>query len=296
MPLQQGFFIFFFFLFLPTIFRKYLFMILFPFAKINIGLEVLRKRPDNFHDLETIFYPLNLCDILEINKSDNFNFTLSGIQIGEGIDENLVVKAYQLLQTDYDLPPVCIHLHKQIPTGAGLGGGSSDAAFTLTGLNVLFNLNLDKKQLMDYASILGSDCAFFLFNHPVFAEGKGNVISEIEIDLKRFSLVLIKPHFSVSTSDAYRGIEPKIPEYLLKESVKLPVNRWKRRVENRFEKSVFVNFPELSAIKEKLYEMGAVFASMSGSGSSVFGLFETAPENLKKYFPDCFFWEEQCRF
>jgi len=271
-------------------------MILFPFAKINIGLEVLRKRSDGFHDLETIFYPLNLCDILEINKSDNFNFSLSGIEIGDSTQENIVVKAYRLLQSEFNLPPVHIHLHKIIPTGAGLGGGSSDAAFALTGLNKLFLLNLSEVQLINYASRLGSDCAFFIINQPVFAEGKGNIFSEITIDLKKYTLVLIKPAISVSTSMAYRSIEPKIPEYSLKESIKLPIDCWKEKVENQFEKGIFKNSPLIKSIKESLYSEGAIFSSMSGSGSSVFGLFEFVPPHLKNLFPDCFYWEEHCRF
>lgn len=271
-------------------------MILFPFAKINIGLEVLRKRPDNFHDLETIFYPLNLCDILEINKSDTFNFSLSGIPFVDFTEENIVVKAYKLLQQDYNLPPVCIHLHKLIPTGAGLGGGSSDATFTLIGLNELFNLNLDKNQLMDYASKLGSDCAFFLFNYPVFAEGRGNIFSKLEIDLKNYSLVLIKPLNSVSTVSAYNRVVPKIPEYSLKESIKLPVKLWNGRIVNRFEDGVFEEIPQIRSIKEKLYNEGAIFASMSGSGSSVFGIFDVVPQYLKKQFTDFFYLEEHCRY
>jgi 4-diphosphocytidyl-2-C-methyl-D-erythritol kinase len=271
-------------------------MILFPFAKINIGLEVLRKRADNFHDLETIFYPLNLCDILEINKSERFDFTMSGIQIDECSEENLVVKAYWLLKSDFNLPTVQIHLHKQIPIGAGLGGGSSDAAFTLIGLNDLFNLKIEKNQLADYASKLGSDCAFFLFNKPVFAEGKGNIISEIEIELRGYSLVIIKSDFSVSTLAAYKGIEPKIPEYSLRESVKLPIHKWNKRVENHFEKNVFSNFPQLRLIKEKLYQGGAIYASMSGSGSSVYGLFKDVPLDFRNHFSDCYYWEELCQF
>jgi len=271
-------------------------MILFPFAKINIGLEVLRKRPDNYHDLETIFYPLNLCDILEINRSDTFHFTLSGISIGDFTEENIVVKAYNLLQYEFNLPPVSIHLHKLIPTGAGLGGGSSDATFTLLGLNELFNLNLDINQLIDFASMLGSDCAFFLFNYPVFAEGRGNIFSKIEIDLKNYSLVLIKPTNSVSTISAYNRVAPKIPEYSLKESIKLLLELWNGRIVNQFEDGVFEELPQIKTIKEKLYHEGAIFASMSGSGSSVFGIFDVVPENLKKHFTDCFYWEEKCRF
>jgi len=271
-------------------------MILFPSAKINIGLEVLRKRPDNFHDLETIFYPLNLCDILEINQSDTFHFSISGIEIGEFNEENIVVKAYRLLQSNYNLPPVHIHLHKQIPIGAGLGGGSSDAAFTLLGLNKLFHLNLENEFLRNYASVLGSDCAFFLTNQPVFAEGKGNVFSEVKIDLKKYSLVLIKPTISISTSEAYNGISPKISEFSLKESVKRPIQLWKEKIENRFEMGIFDSHPQIKLIKERLYQEGAIFASMSGSGSSVYGLFEIIPQQLKGHFPDCFYWEEKCLF
>lgn len=271
-------------------------MILFPVAKINLGLDVLRKRPDNYHDLETIFYPINLCDILEINKSDDLNFTISGLQIGEGSEENLVVKAYKLLRLDFNLSPVCIHLHKQIPIGAGLGGGSSDAAYTLAGLNELFLLNLDKKNLIEYASALGSDCAFFMINHPVFAKGTGNVFSEIEIDLKNYSVVLIKPNLSVSTSLAYKRVKPKIPVYSVKELIRLPIDLWKEKIENQFEEGVFESHPQIKLLKEKLYEKGAVYASMSGSGSSVYGLFEVIPKQLKSLFPDCFYWEGKCRY
>jgi len=271
-------------------------MILFPFAKINIGLDVLRKRPDNFHDLETIFYPLELCDILEINQSNTFHFSISGIEIGNVNEENIVVKAYRLLQSSFNLPPVHIHLHKQIPVGAGLGGGSSDASFTLTGLNKLFNLNLDSNVLMGHASTLGSDCAFFISGKPLFAEGKGEVLSEAEIDLKKYSLVLIKPAISVSTSLAYSTIVPGTPEFFLKESVKLPVSQWKERIENRFEKGIFESFPQIKSIKDRLYHEGAIYASMSGSGSAVYGIFEDVPPHLKFLFPDCFFREEKCRF
>jgi 4-diphosphocytidyl-2-C-methyl-D-erythritol kinase len=294
--LKRGFFILKIFHFLPLNSQKYLFMIHFPFAKINIGLEVLRKRPDNFHDLETIFYPLNLCDILEINKSDTFHFSFTGFDMGEFIEENIVVRAYRLMQSCYNLPPVHIHLHKQIPVGAGLGGGSSDAAFTLIGLNKLFELNLDINVLMGYASILGSDCAFFLSSQPVFAEGRGDVFSKIEIELNNYSLVLIKPAISVSTSLAYNGIVPKIPGFSIKEAVKLPITYWKEKIENRFEMGIFDSYPQIKSIKERLYQDGAIFASMSGSGSSVYGLFEVIPLQLKSRFPDCFYWEEKCRF
>ena len=271
-------------------------MILFPFAKVNIGLEVLRKRSDSFHDLETIFYPLNLCDILEMNKSDAFHFSISGLQIGDSSEKNIVEKAYWLLQSEYNLQPVHIHLHKQIPTGAGLGGGSSDAAFTLLGINELFHLKLNERQLINYASKLGSDCAFFIIKKPIYAEGKGNIFSESSVNLKDYSLVLIKPALSVSTSVAYRGVEPKVPEYSLKESVKLPIELWKERIQNRFEKGIFYSFPQIKLIKERLYSEGALYASMSGSGSSVYGIFDVIPPQLRIQFPDCFYWEENCRF
>ena len=263
---------------------------------MNIGLEVLRKRPDGFHDLETIFYPLNLCDILEMNKSDTFHFSISGLQIEDSTNENIVEKAYWMLQSEYNLPPVCIHLHKQIPIGAGLGGGSSDGAFTLMGLNDLFQLNFNEKKLINYASKLGSDCAFFIINKPIFAEGKGNIFSETPINLKDYILVLIKPSISVSTSVAYHGVVPKVPEYSLNESVKLPILLWKERIQNRFEKGIFNIFPQIKLIKERLYSEGALYASMSGSGSSVYGIFDVIPPQLRIQFPDCFYWEENCRF
>jgi 4-diphosphocytidyl-2-C-methyl-D-erythritol kinase len=271
-------------------------MILYPYAKVNIGLEVLKKRADHYHDLETIFYPLNLCDILEINKSDTFYFSISGIKLGKTSEENIVEKAFKLLQSEYNLPAVQIHLHKQIPVGAGLGGGSSDAAFTLIGLNTLFRLNLDNQLLSKYASTLGSDCAFFLSNQPLFAEGTGNIFSKVEMDLRHYSIVLIKPDISISTSIAYNGVKPVIPQFSLRESIKLPVKFWKERIENRFETGIFESFPQIKLIKEKLYCEGAVFASMSGSGSSVFGLFEVVPKKLKNHFPDCFYQEEKCKY
>ncbi len=269
-------------------------MILFPYAKINIGLEVLRKRPDCFHDLETVFYPLSFCDILEINRSDSFQFSITGIDLEGNSEENIVIKAYRLLQAEYNLPPVQIHLHKQIPVGAGLGGGSSDGAFTLMGLNDLFQLHLNEEKLIGYASRLGSDCAFFILNRPVFAEGTGNIFSEVEMNLRGYTLVLIKPNLSISTAEAYRGIVPALPEISLKERVKLPVGSWAGKVINRFEEGIFKGFPEIEAIKMKLYQEGAVYASMSGSGSSVYGLFESVPERLEEYFHEYFYWEEKC--
>lgn len=269
-------------------------MICFPNAKINLGLEVIRKREDNFHDLETIFYPCMLSDILEMKESDKVKLTLSGIDIIDDPNNNLVLKAYQLLKGIFGLPPVEFYLHKKIPTGAGLGGGSSDAAFAMKGLNELFQLNIEKEKMITLASNLGSDCAFFIHNYPVFAEGKGDVFSDIDLSLSGLYLVLVKPTVAVSTVAAYRGVIPAMPDSHLIDSVKRPVKEWQYSIKNRFEESVFSVFPIIGHIKEKLYNNGALYASMSGSGSSVYGLFDRKPENLKTLFPDCFYWEEKC--
>jgi 4-diphosphocytidyl-2-C-methyl-D-erythritol kinase len=268
-------------------------MIVFPNAKINIGLEVIRKREDGFHDLETIFYPVSLSDILEMNEARTTKLTLTGFDIDDNQDNNIVLKAYRLLHKEYNLPPVEFHLHKQVPTGAGLGGGSSDAAFTLMGLNDLFSLTIEKQKIVEFASQLGSDCAFFVHNYPLFAEGRGTVFSEIELDIKGHSLVLIKPPFPVSTAEAYKGITPIATERSLPYSVKKPISEWKNCVFNRFEENVFNLYPKLDEIKKSLYSKGALYASMSGSGSTVYGIFDTAPQQLKALFPDCFYWEEK---
>jgi len=227
-------------------------MICFPNAKINIGLEVIRKRVDHFHDLETIFYPVTLSDILEMNESEHTKLTLTGLDIADDTNNNLVLKAYRLLKETYNLPPVEFHLHKLIPTGAGLGGGSSDSAFTLMGLNELFHLNLGKNKLSEFASLLGSDCPFFIHNHPVFAEGKGNIFTEINLNLKGLSLVLIKPRLGVSTAQAYGSIKPSFPEYPLTESVLKPIVEWKDFIFNKFEENVFNIYPVIGQIKASL--------------------------------------------
>ena len=267
-------------------------MILFPNAKINIGLEILRKRPDSYHDLETVFYPIQLSDVLEINKSHEFGFSTSGIPVGNSSD-NLVVKAYNLLQSEFNLPAVNIHLLKIIPMGAGLGGGSSDAAFTLIGLNELFELKLSKENLITYASKLGSDCPFFIINRPSFAEGRGEILSECDVNLSGYKLVLIKPECSVPTAVAYSKVTPVLPSVSLPQLVGKAIDEWSGKVVNRFEESVFPSYPQIKEIKEMLYSKGAVYASMSGSGSSVFGIFSTGKCSLKKEFSDCFYWEEE---
>lgn len=267
-------------------------MILFPNAKINLGLNILRKRNDGFHDIETVFYALQLSDVLEINQSEQFAFTQTGITIDGELENNLVVKAYRLLQKEFSLGPVNIHLHKVIPFGAGLGGGSSDAAYTLKALNQLFWLNLGPNELQHFALKLGSDCPFFIQNKPVFAEGRGDIFSDTSVSLAGYHLVLVKPNVHVPTAAAYSKVTPMVPEVGLRCLLNENPETWKNKVVNDFEQSVFRLFPEIEIIKEKLYEVGAVYASMSGSGSSVFGIFKEKPENITEEFNQYFIWEE----
>lgn len=257
-------------------------MITFPNVKINLGLSITEKRPDGYHNLETVFYPVALEDALEVRTSSapasDRKFTLHqhGIEIAGKPEDNLVAKAYQLLDGEFNLPPVDIHLFKHIPSGAGLGGGSSDAAFMLKLLNEHFHLNLSDNQLETYAAMLGADCAFFIRNKPTFAEGIGNIFSPIELSLSGYGIMIVKPDIFVSTREAFSNIHPKRPEHPIKEVIQRPVSEWKETLINDFEASVFPLHPAIEAIKQEFYNQGAAYASMSGSGSSVFGLF--APE------------------
>ncbi|MCX6291854.1 MAG: 4-(cytidine 5'-diphospho)-2-C-methyl-D-erythritol kinase [Bacteroidetes bacterium] len=268
-------------------------MISFPNAKINLGLHVLGKREDGFHDIETVFYPVEWSDALEIvpdpDAKTNVQFRNTGIKIYSKDQQNLCIKAYHLLAASHDLPPVKMHLHKSIPVGAGLGGGSSDAAFVLMMLNKIFGLKLNDEQLQKFASSLGSDCAFFIRNKPCFASGKGDQLEEIRVDLKNYFIILVKPKVRVSTADAYRGVIPSKPAASLKELIRLPVSKWKDAVQNDFEKTIFEKFTIIKNIKAKMYKYGAVYASMSGSGSSVFGIF-TEEKNLRHSFRNCQVW------
>lgn len=249
-------------------------MVTFPNAKINIGLQVLNRRADGYHNLETVFYPIKLYDVLEMVEADEIRFIPSGLAIPyDGVD-NLCVRAYQLLQQAYDLPPVHIYLHKVIPIGAGLGGGSADAAFLLTLANDQFELGLDEAQLMGYARQLGADCAFFIRNIPVLASGIGDVFADVSIDLSSYHIVLVKPDIAVSTAAAYGVVTPNPAGRQLAMAIEGPVATWRDTIVNDFERGIFAKYPEIAAIKALLYEKGAVFAAMSGSGSSVFGLFE----------------------
>lgn len=267
-------------------------MITYPNAKINLGLNIVEKRPDGYHNLETIFYPINLQDALEVTKLDDekeYSLTLSGTPIEGETDDNLVVKAYRLLKADYpDMAPVNIHMFKHIPTGAGLGGGSSDAAFMIKLLNEKFHLNISVEKMEEYASRLGADCAFFIKNQPVFASGIGNIFEPVQLSLKGYYLVLVKPDIFVSTKEAYALVKPHKPAVSLKEIVRMPVETWRATMKNDFEESVFTRYPEIAAIKDKLYDMGAIYASMSGSGSSVFGIFREQVEYVDEIFNGCF--------
>ena len=270
-------------------------MIVFPNCKINLGLHIVRKRPDGYHDLETVFYPLPLRDSLEIiemahnQRSSTLPFTSSGLPIEGGYASNLCVKAYRLLKKDFPrMPHIMMHLHKVIPAGAGLGGGSADAAFTLKLLNKMFSLRLADEKLKEYAIELGSDCPFFLINKPCYASGRGEVLEPIQLDLSSYRIVIVNPGIHISSGTAFQNITPVKPEHSLKDVIKLPVEEWKLNMQNDFEKVIFKKHPEIVDIKDKLYSMGAIYASMSGSGSTVFGIFrEDQPLDLP--FPSTWF-------
>jgi len=247
-------------------------MIVYPNAKINIGLNVIRKRDDGYHELSSIFYPvLDVYDILEILPSDKFIISISGIEIpGEG---NICEKSWKLVHDKFGIGNVKIHLHKMTPIGAGLGGGSADASFTLKALNELFKLNLSHSQLEEYALQLGADCPFFIDNIPKYVQGIGEKMTAFDLDLSDYEIRLVDPGIHVSTKDAYSGVVPKTPKLTIEEIIKLPIKEWKNKLKNDFEESVFEKHPQLKELKEHLYNDGAIYASMSGSGSVLFGVF-----------------------
>ncbi len=254
-------------------------MVLFPNCKINLGLNILRKRADGYHDLETVFYPIRLQDALEVIQANETSFHLSGLQVNGNINDNLCLKAYHLLKRDFtDLPPVSIHLNKAIPMGAGLGGGSADGAFMLTMLNKKFQLNLSEEQLMNYALQLGSDSPFFILNKPCFAASRGENLSPVQIDLSGYKIAIVHPGIHISTKEAFSKLSPAIPKKSIHEIIKQPISTWKNDLVNDFEKNVFKQFPAIKEIKNKLYDEGAIYASMTGSGSTVFGLFKGSAE------------------
>ncbi len=266
-------------------------MIDFPHAKINLGLFVTEKRKDAYHNIETVLFPVKLNDILEIVESekDCTSFFSGGINIPEDNKHNLCMKAFEVLRKDYNIPSVNIHLYKNIPIGAGLGGGSADAAFTLKLLNEIFSLKISKNKLMEYAAILGSDCAFFIQDKPMLAKGRGEILFDIDVSLKDYYLMLIKPPIHLNTAKAYSLIKPKLPEKSLKEIISNPPDTWKYSLINDFEIPVFKQYPYIKSIKDFLYDNGAIYASMSGSGSAVFGIFKNKPDYLcNDSFKDCF--------
>lgn len=268
-------------------------MITFPNAKINLGLHISKKRGDGFHDIETILYPVQWCDALEIvpdeKAKETCHYKGSGIKMYSKDKPNLCTRSYHLLAEKFPLHPIKMHLHKTIPIGAGLGGGSSDAAYSLTMLNTLFNLKLTNEQLLGYASQLGSDCPFFLRNKVAFASGRGDQLEEIKLDLKNYFITIVKPKVHVSTAEAYRGAVLSKPTGSLKELIRLPVTKWKDSIFNDFEKTIFEKFNIIKNIKAKLYKYGAIYASMSGSGSSVYGIFPEA-KLLDSSFRNCTVW------
>jgi len=249
-------------------------MVSFPPCKINLGLYVLGKRSDGYHNLETCFFPVPWTDILEVIPAKNFAFSSSGNNIPGSPEQNLCVRAYHLLAKDFSIDAVQIHLHKIIPMGAGLGGGSSDAAYVIRMLNGIFNLSLSQEKMMQLAASIGSDTAFFIQDAPMIGTGRGEMLSPAKVDLAEKFLVLVNPDIHVSTSEAYAHVVPAIPEHSLSEVLGLPIAAWRNRLKNDFENSVFKKYPRIAELKDKLYSLGATYASMSGSGATVFGIFE----------------------
>lgn len=266
-------------------------MLLFPHAKINLGLAVLEKHSDGFHSIESVLYPIKIFDILEIVESDKDELFLSGTLLESKREDNLVWKVLQLMRKFYTFPSLKIHLHKQIPSGAGLGGGSSDAAHTLLGLDQLFKLNVNESTLIGLASKIGSDCPFFLNTKAQYAMGKGEILEPLEIKLNNLKLVLVIPDFSISTKIAYSKITPKTPQVSPKEALQKPIENWKKLLKNDFEDVVLKAFPLLSELKEMLYQCGAIYVSLSGTGSGMYALFSDKitlefPKDYKSFWLD----------
>lgn len=253
-------------------------MLSFPNAKINLGLNITAKRTDGYHDIESCFYPIPFKDALEIIPSEKLSFESTGLNIPGDTANNLVLKAYNLLQAGFDIPSVQIILHKNIPMGAGLGGGSADGAFMLTLMNEYFKLGLTTEKLQKYALLLGSDCPFFIENQPKFVSGRGELFEKSSIDLSGYYLGLIFPNIHISTAEAYQGLKPSTPQISVKEVVENhPISDWKELLKNDFENVIFTRYPVLQQLKNSLYEQGAIYASMTGSGSTLYGLFKEKP-------------------
>ena len=270
-------------------------MLLSPLAKINLGLNVVERRPDGYHNLETVFYPVNIKDALELQPMDplfpssyDCDLKVSNITIDGDEQRNLVVRAYQLLKQDFpQLPRVHAHLYKAIPTQAGMGGGSSDCAYTITLLNEMCHLGLSEQQMIAYAARLGADCPFFILSRPAYAEGIGELLEPVDLCLSDYYLGIVRPDIPVSTKEAFSLITPARPQVCCRDVVMQPVETWRNLLTNDFERSVFTLHPEIGAIKERLYDLGAVYAAMTGSGSALFGLFRE-PFDIGAHFPGMF--------
>lgn len=268
-------------------------MYILPNAKINIGLNIPQRRSDGYHDLQTIFYPIPITDAIEISplkySSSSYEFITSGISIPDVPNNNLIVKVFLSLQKEFNLPPMSINLAKHIPLGAGLGGGSSDAAFMMRLINDYFSLELSDDDMEKRLSAFGADCPFFVRNKAVYAEGIGNEFSPIKLDLSNYYILLVKPEIHISTKQAYANVVPTMPSKNLRELIsETPIDKWAKTIHNDFEDSLFPTFPVLGIIKKTLYDIGAIYASMSGSGSALYGIFDRPIENASAAFPDCF--------
>lgn len=265
-------------------------MVCFPHCKINLGLRVISKREDGYHNIDTCFYPIPWTDVLEIVPADTNSFTNTGIPIPGKPEQNLCLKAYYLLAEEFELSPVSIHLHKIVPMGAGLGGGSSDAAFTLKLLKDIFELGLSDSQLKNFTAQLGSDCSFFVDDSPMLGSGRGEVLDPISVSLKGKYIVIVKPDVHVSTAEAYQGIKPATPINDVRHIVETtPIEGWREVLINDFEASVFLRYPIIAEIKQLFYDEGAIYSSMSGSGAAVFGIFKE-PKDLSQKFGNLTYW------
>ena len=271
-------------------------MITFPIAKINLGLNVVERRPDGYHNLETVFYPVNIKDALELTMMNtkfpspvDCDIKVSNLNVEGDEQRNLVVRAYQLLKCDFpQMPRVHAHLYKVIPTQAGMGGGSSDCAYTIRLLNEMFTLGLTEQRMIDYAAQLGADCAFFILSRPSYAEGIGERLVPVSLDLSSYYIGVVRPDIPVSTREAFSLIKPVKPAKCCRDVVLQPIETWRDELSNDFEQSVFALHPEIEAIQQRLYNLGAVYAAMSGSGSAVFGIFQD-PIEISKHFPSDMF-------
>lgn len=263
-------------------------MISFPNAKINIGLNIIEKRSDGFHEIDSIFFPVvGLNDVLEINEAPELSFTSSGLDIPGDSQNNLCLKAFNLLKEKFDIPNVSMHLHKVIPMGAGLGGGSADGAFVINMLNELFELNISIEEKENFAAQLGSDCPFFIKNIPAQAIGRGEILNDVNVDLSKYYILMVNPDIHVGTKEAYQGVVPRAGEKSVSELIYEPIESWRQNIVNDFEQSIFPKYVEIESLKDSMYSNGAIYASMTGSGSTVYGLFKNEP--VKGYFDANYF-------